>query len=1450
MHILNKRKKNYIICLCLFFFSASIFAQVTVNKTSGCAPLTNVNFSSPTTGNWVFGNGASATGTNVTATYAKPGTYNVTFSQGGSIVYTETITVYGKPSPDFSVNNTSGCAPLSTIFTDASTGGGGTSITNWQWAFGDGGTSTQQNPNYNYTFVGDFSVALTVTDQNGCDSSISKSSFISTSSAPTASFTTTPSPATSCLPPLIVGLNNNSQNSTGGTTGLTYSWDFGNGQTSTDANPASLSYNQQGNFPIQLTVTQNGSCSRSTTRNVNIGNPLAVIDLPDTVCINVEYDLINNSLGGSSFVWTIDGTTNYNTKTPKHTFTTEGTQTINLIANSGAGCLHDTTINVYVQELKPSFTSTPNYICDDPYCITYTNTSSSENLFVSWSTENGVFTNDNAEVCYPLDTNRFFINEKQFKNTTITTTSTAGCIGRFSKADTIYPVTAFFFPDTAMGCAPLTVNFSDSSRSGGNIVSWDYDFGDGNTSTNQDPTHTFTNPGEYIVNLIVTNDRGCTDTSYNVVIQVGEKINLDFSITPNQVCVGEDVVFTDLSNDPNIDYYHFSVEGNKTKSCPQSNQQTYTPQNDLGFKDVTYYANYNGCITDTVITDGLEIIGSFGEFYYVGDCSNPLTYDFIGTIDGATQWDWNFGDGDSIVNSNQDSVRHTFASSGDYVVKLTPKNSGSCSNQTYSVIVKVRQVSAGLNLNDTYCADQEYNFDASNSVDVNDGCNTGYHWDLGPKTVPQVTTDPFALFEFSDTGTYNLRLIVTDVNGCRDTTSKEFRIGDIYAEISVDNITGCIPLTINFTDSTKSDTLITRWRWLDPLNQLISNSDTAQVTLTSTTTRNYRYTLIVQDSTGCIDTTDISINPILPDTNFTATPRNICIGDSVRFTASGGASLSTLNWEFNDLTPNQTGNNIYHTFDTTGFFDITLTLVDTNGCNGTRTIKNYINVQDYPDAGFFTNYDTLSAICYPVTVLFTDSTISNFPSTRRWDLGTGGQVVNSSTVGTTYNAPGNYNISLFQTTSNGCRDTATKVINIIGPVANFTISKNNLCVGDSITFTITDSSDVETFYWDFGDGTTATGFSPITHQFTSVPDGGSTLVQLIMYSQDSICDATRAKPISIQLVEARFDITDSIICLNEVLEVQNNSLGADINSWDFGDNKTSNQKDPSDVTYNNAGNYTVILRVENIASGCKDSLIEPVIVNPIPEVSIPNFAICLDDSIFVVAQGAETYQWEPADLASDPTNDSTYLYPTESAQFNVTGTDTNGCSNTFFSDVLVIEPISDITIDTCVVIGQTFTIGKDFGPGYTYSWNNSSTTDWFKCIDCPIQQDINITDEVGTLDLVLTYSDTLNCFDNSVFYGLCVRPSYTFSLPNAFTPDGDNVNDIILLKGHGIEKLDILRIYNRWGEIVFETTDINQGWDGIYKGQEQGMETFIYEATVTFFNGKTVSKSGSFTLIR
>ncbi|MDA9329109.1 gliding motility-associated C-terminal domain-containing protein, partial [Flavobacteriales bacterium] len=261
-----------------------------------------------------------------------------------------------------------------------------------------------------------------------------------------------------------------------------------------------------------------------------------------------------------------------------------------------------------------------------------------------------------------------------------------------------------------------------------------------------------------------------------------------------------------------------------------------------------------------------------------------------------------------------------------------------------------------------------------------------------------------------------------------------------------------------------------------------------------------------------------------------------------------------------------------------------------------------------------------------------------------------------------------------------------------------------------------------------------------------------------------------------------------------------------------------------------------------------DTMIKTLEILPRPIVSATGGEMCFGGSALITASGAMTYSWNDSIEILHPDSSASYAFANQTITYTVTGTDTSGCLDTAQATVTVIKEQNLIEERECIVIGETATIGFDYGPGYTYDWT-AGPTEFLVCKECAVQT-VSIIEEVDSIEYEVAYSDSLGCFPKVNKYTVCVEDKYTVDVPSAFTPNGAGENNIVYVKGHGVQELVYFRIYNRWGEMVFETNNINEGWNGNYKGQAQDMETFVYQAKVKFYNDTFGEKGGEITLIR
>lgn len=485
---------------------------------SGCAPLT-VQFNDQSTGDflqtwrWDFGDGSTSAARNPSHIYATTGNYTVSLtvtSDCGQDTETKTnfVAVQAGSLAQFTATPRSGCYPHSVQFTDQSTG---TGLTTWFWEFGDGITSVQRNPSHTYTLGGTYTVRLTVTGACGQDVE-SKSGFISVVQPPLADFTGLP--RSDCVP-LTVQFTDRSSGD-----GLTsWQWTFGDGTTSTQQNPQHA-YATPGLYSVQLTVRSD--CGQNSLSKSNYIDAVSRPPTSDfgtstltTGCLPFLVQFTDRSTGDAVFSWDWnfgDGSTSTE-RNPSHTYQKAGVFSVSLAVRDRCGQDIETKAGL-VTVRSPhivEFSANPTAGCS-PLAVRFTDASVGDNLLSRrWDFGDGsISTQQHPHHSY----------QKPGRYTVALTV--AGQCGEVTERKTDYiqlfdsPLAAFA-ADTETGCAPLTVALTDAST-GHDIHSRHWDFGDGTTSTAQNPTHRYEAPGVYSVALRVTGS--CGDDEVSKVLEV------------------------------------------------------------------------------------------------------------------------------------------------------------------------------------------------------------------------------------------------------------------------------------------------------------------------------------------------------------------------------------------------------------------------------------------------------------------------------------------------------------------------------------------------------------------------------------------------------------------------------------------------------------------------------------------------------------------------------------------------------------------------------------------------------------------------------------------------------------------------------------------------------------------------------------------------------------------
>ncbi|MFN4256566.1 MAG: PKD domain-containing protein [Saprospiraceae bacterium] len=1442
------------------FFTAAASAQ-TALPTKGCFPLT-VNFTAPPGSSnwfWEFGDGSFSNQQNPSKTYSADGTFSAVLrnGNGGPVVGTVSIEVYPKPEVLITSTPESGCRPLPVQFADVSTFNPNIQITGRSWTFGDGGSASGSNPQHIYTASGTFDVSLELTTNfNSCNIVEVFNDEITVANRPQVSFTTNPNPPAKCDPPLTVAFTNTSPN----TGGLTWAWNFGNGNTSAQFAPSSQTYSQNGNFPVTLTVTDAVGCSAEFTVPVTVGSPTADFTFPnDTICLNEPTQPQNNSSAGNYF-WEFGPNAFPQVSAlvnPFVVFTQPGLQSVKLTVTDPTGvCSGTVTKQIFVEQVDPNFTAVPTYSCSDKAVFNFNALSPTATSWL-WTFSDGSTSNIKNPTYNWVNPDQTGYTSLGFFPDTVRleVTSAAGCKAETFKIDTVWRPNARFMPDKQHGCAPLTVIFADSSRSREPIVEWTWLFDDGSpavvNSTKANVTHTFTQPGEYNVRLIIRNNAGCVDTSYNILIEVGEKLKGQFAADKVEVCPGDTIQFTDLTNDPRIDAWHFATEDDRMWHCFDDPTPIWAYNSETGPMDVTLHLEYNGCFDTTTVQDYILVKGPIAKAEYKTTCADSRTFDFTDASSGATQITWQYGPG---LTSNLPTFSHTYTSSDPDTVVLVAENPGTgCPISTDTIIVYPTQVKADFDLPFIICGQAPYQLDGSLSKDVNATCYKGYTWFFDwqrPIRTDQVSTE----FVFTEPGFHRLWLEVEDINGCRDTIQDSVQVYMRNPNFIASDYDICLPTTVFFTDQSTADTTIVSWDW-DFGDGSMGSGQAPSHTFSSPPLAggSFLVTLTIRDKAGCPTSIPVEITLYEPESNIVTFPNppNVCLGEKIIFSASdftaGGSNL-TWAWNFGDGGTSN-GQTVEHTYAQAGSFTTTVNFTEVaSGCQGSTTVN--ANVQAYPVAAFTTSPSLGDTICAPAQIQFTNSSQSGTPVSVLWTF-PGGITSAGNTANFSFEQ-GTHTVKMTATTQFGCADDTEQTFTAVRPDGDFEVSKAEICVGDEVTFTVKDLKDVTSWSWDFGDGTTAPGGSPVTHEYGFKPPSGSILATLVLtLSTGNIqCPFLVQNPVNFSKVDANFSVPSSQ-CFGLPFAFTDLSVEGDQHIWNFGDGSpTSSVANPTH-SYPAVGAYTVQHIAIDLPLGCRDTFEQAVLVTPLPNLQAFGDTICKGDTAVIgllspVLNG--TYVWAPTAPVLNPKNaPSVRVVVNQTTSFAVTVTDGMGCVGQDTAVVFVPSGFNGArNLDTLVVEGSTVVLPVLNDPFFVYDWEPKDPTFGNN------QWSVTVKDTSESFELNI--SDPLGCFDEDYTFLIRVVSEVVWA-PTAFTPNGDMQNNTFKLIPKGEEgdlAVDYLRIYNRWGELVFEGTgtDKTAVWDGTVDGKAAASDVYVWVASVKYLTGKEATLKGNVTLLR
>ena len=1424
MHQLIALKKKYFSSVIVFLFTTTLNAQLSANfypdKQGGCSPLSVsfTNLSSGTSPNttyaWDFGNGNTSALSNPGAIFTEEKTYTVTLTikEGNqSSVKTTTITVYKKPQVDFSATSPKVCLPAAAGFTVNASAGDG-SISGYSWDYGDGITEQSWGGSASHYYYSPQkpTVGLTVTNSYGCYTSVTKKEVVEILDRIEPVFTINKS--------LVCSLDESFQfinNSTGPGT-LLYSWDFGDGSTSTQKNPVHK-YSKKGIYNVRLTVSNTDGCS-ATGYPVSVNAAYFNTDFSTKLLCREVGFTSTSYMYPSGTLWQLgDGNIAYSTGSAVHTYTNAGNYTVTLI-NSYETCKDTVTKTIKVED-KVSFSSSieaPGLLCKGSYYTfkSKSNVAPSGSVWEMgdgssnnwWSEVNHAYTNPGSYTikltntfgtCQETVSKQVTVHDLpglkdfvvdyggvcgspvtvKFKDTTpgavkwewrldnyynnifstqqnatysfpydgsywvnLSVTNAAGCSTSISKILSIYKpsVQIYLLSSSSQkgyyDCDSLRVTFAASANQP--IRSYLWSFGDGTTSTEVNPEHSYTNVGVYNVVLNYVTESGCKGSaSYTVRVYGKPKAQFLQSIPCGNSL---DLQFIDQS------YFSDNWEWNfGDNSYPGYGYNTYHTYSDTGKYNITFISHIGHC-SDTIVKPVYANVLPSSVMITKAEttCAGTRgTVSFDQKSLRISSGTWNFGDGTIVPydTSNHD-VKHTYTKSGQYQVTLTGK-SGNCTLTDRRIIYILLKQNPVLTANKTeicsndniqvkitnlevnpYTGNIQYgqyyvNTFQHNTGAVFNGNYSGYDWSY--------TTYNATLQNFT-AGTSQMRAVISNwYNGCTDTTNfVSLKVNGPIAGFKVLNNESCFKsaIIIQDTSKTSTNTVLKSWHW--DFGDGTSETHTASKKFQHqyNAPGNYTVRLTVTDAAGCVSSFSSTVSARGPKASFTASGLfvpNVPLNTTVTFynnTISWYSNSVNYTWSYGD---GATSSDYYgsHTYTQPAVNTVKLIATDASiPCSDTAI--QVITVKDFNTAFTFSTQYVANTTCPPVTIRINNLSVGYYNLV--WDFGDGTTTKDQSYPSHTYYKPGTYKITLYTFGYNGLTGTYIDSVTVSAPAATIQADVLKGCTSQLVNLMAT-TTNTENYLWDFGDGTIKNGTTTMSgHQYLTP---GVYQPKLIVKDTKG-CTTAAALPdkiiidslyIAIKGIPAQ--ICDSTM-INFTPEVK--SIAADqvnqplIYHWDFGTGNPADTANSKDATFNfnKPGTYNVSLKVVS-PFGCTKQVSQQVVVHKKATAFITGpVELCQGGSAtFTGTASASPVDWSwnlGNGTSSSVQNPGAQIYSSPGTYNVELVVKYNGCSDTARNQLIVHpNPIVAVTSSkTLVCKGETLQINATGGESYI--WNPST----------------------------------------------------------------------------------------------------------------------------------------------
>lgn len=1182
----------------------------------------------------------------------------------------------------------------------------------------------------------------------------------------------------------------------------------------------------EGSNIIENHITNKPNClawaGGTATQGLHNANGTAAVVVPGRN--NTVWTVTNNSVRyvpfGTSLptiTWTINGI-NAGSGNTINAFVTTGNPNRQYIARAQFGCsdliIYDT-VNVSLGNANANFTVTsPICVTGQTSTITYTGNASASATF-TWNFDGGTIVSGTGQGPYQIQW------ATTGTKTVSLTVTTAGCQpGNFTQTVEVLPLPTSTFTVTNPVCQgqSSTITYTGNAPTGN--FTWNFDGGTIISGTGAGPYEIQWNTSG-TKNLSLSVGLGsCNSIVTNQSITVNPLPSSTFNISGN-VCVGANAIINFTGTPIAGATYNWDFAGGTVVSG--TGQGPYQVNwNTDGTKNVTLSVTANNC-TSVITTNSLTVypIPTSTFTLPANVCANGnATITYNGTASAGASYTWTFGGGTVVSGTGVGPYQISWTNAGIKNVTLTVSENGCVSQQTTNQIT-VNPIPTSF-------------FTASAGVCVGENATityTGtasaagtYNWNFGTGTIASGSGQGPYNVNWPAMGNQTISLTVVE-NGCTSTASSQ--IVQVY-ETPTPNftVTPAVcpnePVEVTYTGNGTTNGNF-NWNLSGGTGTPISGPGSFNVTFTNP--GNQQLSLSVTEN-GCSSVPfnqTVTVNPV-PTSNF-VTNGAVCEGAPITVTYIGtGNPGATYQWNFDGATVvSGSGAGPYEIlFNTSGNKNLTLTVIQNNCTSSVTTVIQTVN--PIPTSSF----TFVSPICLNESSILTFNGANAAPGAQyTWEVeGQAANTTNNSAITASWTTAGSKEIKL-TVSSLGCVSPVTTHQVLVNPlpVVNAGVDLQS-CSGIPVSMGTSSLTPGVNYAW-----TPTTGLSDPNNSITQVQlDNTTDFPNNITYT----LTATDANGCSAS-DQVDFTVTQKpVVAFNipagqcfEGNSFNFTATGNFSNSanffWNFGVNANvveSNLNNPSGINFSITGVQTITVRIND--NGCEsETFTADVIVfeEPTADFSANIAEGCRPLTIDFInnSQGEGTlgYVWNFGNFNQSTSINPKYTY-TSAGLFDVflVAVTANGCR-----DTLLIEDYINVYQKPTAIFGLNKEEVTMIDPTIRVTSLALNSDSCFYTIDSGASFDlcnfVYTFPDTGSYVITQYVYNSFGCLDSASRF-VKVTLGYRIYVPNAFTPNADDLNDQFMVYGDGIEDFHIM-IFNRWGEIMYNSYDILSGWDGTYK---------------------------------